>query len=337
MKKYSKNRRITSVIALILTCVLSISLFSCNSDKDSDRKEKDKDTDTKIDSSITQIMSGSYKEVDIPNYAPSTVKNIYEVTKKGESQGNVVIVEVDGYAGKIRVGVGIDTAGNTTKVVILKDGETHGQNMDSMLEALSSGKNLIEIADVDVVSGATISSNAIKTAVSDAFAALGQFVVTIPDDDLPTSETILLSYAREMVGMVDFFVNVTPGGGEYVKRVFQDSDGRGYIVYLVVMSQYGTVETETLVYVGNNGRINDIMKLTWKTSDAMYGYQPPEVEVVDAFYESLKGMNISDLRELEALESNHDGLLVTNATSTSRGLVQSLIEGLEAVNTLRGN
>ena len=75
-------------------------------------------------------------------------------------------------------------------------------------------------------------------------------------------------------------------------------------------------------------------RLIWKTSDAGWGYEPPEESLADDFYASLKGKNLAELEELIALESNDGGLLVTNATSTSKALLGALVEAVESAEKL---
>ena len=116
--------------------------------------------------------------------------------------------------------------------------------------------------------------------------------------------------------------------GEYVKDVFVDANGKGYVVHLLVMSQYGTPETETLVYINAEGKLAGVNKMIWKTSDAMYGYVPPEAAVVDAFYAKLTGKTAA---EFKAAFTGEGVELVTNATSTSTKLVASILEAFEIV------
>ncbi|MBO5879884.1 MAG: hypothetical protein J6Q68_04975, partial [Clostridia bacterium] len=105
--------------------------------------------------------------------------------------------------------------------------------------------------------------------------------------------------------------------------------GKGYVAYVVVISaNYGTVESEALIHIGNNGKISGLNKLTWKTSDAMYGYVPPTAEEVDAFYNRLSGTSSSTIDAVE---------LVTNATNTSTNVINSFKEALTAVDAVRAS
>ena len=148
-----------------------------------------------------------------------------------------------------------------------------------------------------------------------------------PEDDEATK---IMNLAKALVGEGAALskVNVT---GEYVKDVFVDANGKGYVVHVLVMSQYGTPETETLVYINAEGKLAGVNKLVFKTSDPMYGYVPPTEEVVDAFYAKLTGKNFA---EFKAAFTGEGVELVTNATSTSTKLVASIVEAFEVVDAV---
>ena len=100
---------------------------------------------------------------------------------------------------------------------------------------------------------------------------------------------------------------------------------------MVISEQKGTVETETLVHIGHDAKIIDVEKLTWKTSDAIYGYVPPTPEAVDEFYGRLVGVGTYELHYNFMLDGAE---LVSGATGTSKNLVESLYEALSTVENL---
>ena len=335
MKNIFKKQNIMPVVVLGSICLIVAALMavinSYTAPKIADYEAQ------KVFESLKVVLDGHFEEVTVPSGAPATVTAMYKVTDEdsGDFKGNVVTVKQKGYAGDILLTVGIDAEGKTTKVVITAQSETHGKNINPLLDRLSAGVTAENVADVEAVSGATVSSTAIKNAIADAFKAVSGIASEPEPEVLPTSEEQILAYAKEMVGEGAAFTNVTPDEREFVKRIYRENNGKGYIAYLVVMSRYGTVETETIIHVENNGKIKDIKKLIWKTSDAMYGYVPPEADVVDAFYASLKGKGVSELEELAALEDGkHNGLLVTQGTNTSKALLGALIEGVKNINEL---
>ena len=154
---------------------------------------------------------------------------------------------------------------------------------------------------------------------------------------MPTPEADVFAIAEQLAGATLDLENVTPEGLEYTRRIYRDKNGKGYFVYTVVINErYQRIETETLVHIGTNGKIKAVEKMIWKTSDAGWGYEPPADELVVAFYDSLIGANLAKLEELNTIEvdANPDGLLVTGATSTTKGLLTALAEALEATNEL---
>ena len=335
MKNIFKKQNIMPVVVLgsicLIVAVLMAVINSYTAPKIADYEAQ------KVFESLKVVLDGHFEEVSVPAGAPATVTAMYKVTDddSGDFKGNVVTVKQKGYAGDILLTIGIDAEGKTTKVVITAQSETHGKNINPLLDRLSAGVTAENVADVEAVSGATVSSTAIKSAIADALKAVSGIASEPEPEVLPTSEEQILAYAAEMIGEGAEFTNVTPDEREFVKRIYREKNGKGYIAYLVVMSRYGTVETETIIHVENNGKIKDIKKLIWKTSDAMYGYVPPEADVVDAFYASLKGKGVSELEELAALEEgNHNGLLVTQGTNTSKALLGALIEGVKNINEL---
>ena len=341
MKNILKKQNLMPVVVLGVICLLVAALMAVinnfTAPKIADYEAQ------KVYDSLRVVLDGHFDDVEIPAGAPKTVTAIFKVTDNdsGDFKGNVVTIKQKGYAGDILLTIGIDAEGKTTKVVITAQGETHGKNINPLLNNLSAGVTADNVADVDAVSGATVSSTAIKSAVADAFKAISGIASEPKPEVLPTSEEQILAYAKEMVGANAEFSDVTPEEREYVKRIYREKSGNGYVAYLVVMSPNyeGVVETETLVHVGNNGKISNIKKLTWKTSDAIYGYEPPSNDVVDPFYESLKGKNITELEELKLLDDGnkdtpHGGLLVTNASQTTGRLLGSLIEAIDDIEEL---
>ena len=126
-----------------------------------------------------------------------------------------------------------------------------------------------------------------------------------------------------MIG-TDNIVEIQVEDTTYLKELYK-FDG-GVVAYVVVISQYGTPETETLVQISNNGEIVALQKLLWKTSDAMYGYEPPTDEVVDPFYNRLVGFSAEELTALLSRVESGEDILVTNATNTSSSLVTAILE-----------
>ena len=198
------------------------------------------------------------------------------------------------------------------------------EEVDAFYSRLS-GASSSTIDSVELVTNATNTSTNVVKSFKEALAAADEAI----KKDMPTPESELLELAETLMGAAADFENITPDENQYLKRLYKDKGGKGYIAYVVVISaNYGTVESEALIHIGNNGKISGLNKLTWKTSDAMYGYVPPTAEEVDAFYNRLSGASSSTIDAVE---------LVTNATNTSTNVINSFKEALTAVDAVRAS
>ena len=349
MKNIFKKENLMPVIVLGAICLVVAALMGAVNMVTGPIIQKAEEQ--KVYDSLREVLDGEFEPAELPEAAPSTVTALYKVTDGGELVGHVVTLEKQGYASKILLTVGIDNDGKITKVVITGQQETHGKDISPLLNGFAS-VGADEVMDVDHVANATKTSEYIKEAVRDAFEVIG---FETPDDDggndggneggeeggeetpetLPKTDEEILALAGQLVGEGSSFIDITPEGNEFVKRIYKENGGNGYVAYILVMSRYGTPETETLLHVGNDCKIAGIDKLTWKTSDPMYGYVPPTDDVVDPFYDRLIGFDAQGLKDLLVKVENEEDILVTNATSTSTALVNSLIEALEAIDGIR--
>jgi len=101
---------------------------------------------------------------------PRTITEIYRATN---NLGYIFMMSVQGYGGRINMICGIDNNGRIIKTQVLSHTETKGMtdpvfSYPHESQYIGKDKNLLGI---NAVSGATISSNAYKKGVSDAFAA----------------------------------------------------------------------------------------------------------------------------------------------------------------------
>ena len=151
-----------------------------------------------------------------------------------------------------------------------------------------------------------------------------------PTVDEYVDEIALLG--EELIGEGASLVKVLGSYRDYVQAVYADENGLGYVVHVLVMSQYGAPETETLLYIDADGKLAGVNKLVWKTSDPIYGYVPPTDDVVDAFYAKLTGKNEA---EFKAAFTGEGVELVSNATSTSTKLVASILAAFDTVDRIK--
>jgi uncharacterized protein YuzE len=176
-----------------------------------------------------------------------------------------------------------------------------------------------------LVTNATSTSKGLLTALVEGMTAAKALIAK----ELPRDEEEVKSLAIQLVGKDVTLENVTPSDIEFVKRIYS-TGGNGYVAYVVVINtRYNRVETETLIHVGNNGKIVAVEKLTWKTSphiESDYGsYTPPTPEQVDALYAQLTGRNSTTIDAVE---------LITGSTQNSSALTGSIKEALLAIDEL---
>lgn len=127
-----------------------------------------------------------YEKSSMQFDAATRIVSLYEAKNGDELVGYCVETEATGYENPIRLVVGVDLSGAVTRVEILSIEETIGYNSKVSDEAFLSlfiGKNeeLTVVnskadtsAKIIAVSGATVSSNAVKDGVNHAIAAVSQ-------------------------------------------------------------------------------------------------------------------------------------------------------------------
>ena len=181
------------------------------------------------------------------------------------------------------------------------------------------GKDSASLGEVDVTTGATNTTTNLVGAVTEAVS----LVKTLALKDMPSPEERVIELSAELLGVdADELVDVTPGGAEYVKRIYRHNGREGYAVYVAVISEhYGTVETETILHVNRKGVIENVNKMVWSVSPAKpeYGYNPPDEAEVKALYDSLVGKSSATVEDVD---------VKTGATNTATNLVKSVTEAL---------
>ena len=99
-------------------------------------------------------------------------KTVHEAYTTGNDTGYIFIIITDkGYGGDMRIICGISPEGKVIKSKVLSHTETQGLGtivFDKAVEYEGLDKNL---AGIDAIAGSTITSNAYKNAISDAFEA----------------------------------------------------------------------------------------------------------------------------------------------------------------------
>ena len=101
-------------------------------------------------------------------------RRITEVYRTTNNTGFIFMITSTGYGGDIKYICGIDMNGKVINTTTLGQSETQGLGTKIFAEGHSGqykGKDAYGIEDVEAVSGATITSNAFKNGIRDAFAA----------------------------------------------------------------------------------------------------------------------------------------------------------------------
>lgn len=117
-----------------------------------------------------------------------TLDSVYEALVDGQSAGHAIKVVASGSQGKIEMMVGVDAEGTVTGVSIVKNAETSGigskvmTNMPtasgvgvlSQFEGKSAADGTLTVgANVDAISGATVSTRGVTNGVNAALAVAG--------------------------------------------------------------------------------------------------------------------------------------------------------------------
>lgn len=294
----------------------------------------------KLEAALAAVLPGAQtiEELNLTDSYPDAIENAYKT-----DIGYAFETHVKGKENMV-IMCGVDNDGKLLNIQVVSEQETPSYKagvFDLTLgeSGVYNGKDSASL-EPELVSGATLTSGAIYDAVR---ASVDGYVIAtggVISDEEPVdpklefarSDEEILPIISALVPGSTGFTSVEPDEGyENIVKLYVDNDGNGYVAYLMVVNtRYNRVETETLVHVGSDGKIKNIERLIWKTSDAGWGYVPPEEDAVAAFYDSLIGADLATLKSMYALEDSGDGILVTGATTTSRALVGSIIEGIEA-------
>ena len=327
------------VVVLTVICVVVAILLATVNYFTAPIIEKEKER--KVNESLYAVLEDAtgFENITLDGNRPDTVVSAHK--DKGGS-GYVIVLETStsytsGAKMSITVGIGTDGVIKGVSLNAYSETKDFGKETYPKTYIGLTGDDIDTSNSEHLVSGVTYSSKAFKAAIKDALnyaTVLGGGEIEEPTPEvLPKTDEEIITLATSLVGEGATFEDVTPEGGKLVKRVYKEKSGKGYVAYLVVISpDYGTVETETLVHFSNSGKIAGVSKLTWKTSDAIYGYEPPTPEVVDEFYAKLKG---NDSKSFAAKFTGEGAEVVANATNTTGRLAESIAEAFGIVDDVK--
>ena len=154
---------VLSVICIIVVALLAvINLFTAPQIKENQEK--------KLQDALLEVMPDgvSFEEVSDTAALPESVTAAY----KSANGGYVFQAKVKGYKTGLVIVCGVNADGKVTGAKYIKSNETLGA--ESILGEKYIGADISDYSSVEVISGATMTSNGYKTAVS---AALESFKI----------------------------------------------------------------------------------------------------------------------------------------------------------------
>ena len=188
MKNIMKNTLILTAITLVAGILLGL-VYEITKEpialaKEAAKKEAYQQVMADADAfDGLELVEEAIKQVeDTEESSGCTINEVVEAKANGETVGYVVTTTTsEGYGGEIQISVGILKDGTVNGVAILSIGETAGLGMKATEEAFYgqyAGKNVEFFSvsktgasadnEIDALSGATITSNAMTKAVNSA-------------------------------------------------------------------------------------------------------------------------------------------------------------------------
>ena len=118
----------------------------------------------KLQNALLEVMpdGGSFEEIEETDGLPSTVTDVF----KSANGGYVFQMKVKGYKTGLIIVCGIDAEGRITGAKYTKSSETLGA--ENELGEKYVGKTLLDYTTVEVISGATRTSEGYQNAIADA-------------------------------------------------------------------------------------------------------------------------------------------------------------------------
>ena len=169
MKK-SFNEIIKPVLVLVCICLVVTALLAYINSVTSPIIAKAEEE--KIRQAMTEVLSeaDSFEKLEIGNL-PERVTQAYSATN---GAGYVFMLTTKGYGGDMKLICGMDADGVIEQCKTLSHAETSGLGSKTAEDPYRNQyckKSAETLGEVDAITGATISSNAYKNAIEDAFKA----------------------------------------------------------------------------------------------------------------------------------------------------------------------
>lgn len=325
MKKIFTKKNLMPAIVLGVICLISAALMGGINSVTAPEIEKQQLE--AIQESLEQVIPGGDFEVSkVSKDAPDVVTGIY-TDKNGK--GNVVTLAVKGYKSTILMTVGVDTDGKVIKAIVTFEEESHGKAGMSNYTDNFIGLNGEGVDSVEIFTGATVTSTAMKNGIYDALVALGYADPRV--EVLPRTDDELIALASEIMPEANKFKNITPEDTTLLKRLYKDTAGNGYVAYIHTYAQHGGgLESETIISISTDGEILAVNNIFWKVGHniEIAPPPPPSDEAVKAFFDSYVGITKEEIESVE---------LITDATGTSQNVSDAIREALVSVPAQESN
>ena len=307
------KKNIMPVVVLTLICVIVALLLAVVNTFTEDVIEGAEQE--AIRESLKSVMPSDWIVEELPSdeNAPKSIDKIY---KDKEGRGYAVTLNAQGYADKIGMTISIDSEGKVIKAEITSEQETHGKGgFDEFMIGLS-GKDFDALSDSSLkVSGATLTSNAIKNGIKDALVVTG-FV----EEEGRTREEIL-GYAAEYVS--GEFEDVTPPDSpSVVQKIYKEKTSGAFVAYVLTVGQYVPIESEGVVAISADGKILGVKLINW-----VVGGQGAS-NSTDSFVASFKDKTAKEL-------TDENMLFVTDVTRSCKNFRDAVKVAVETATSIK--
>lgn len=208
-------------------------------------------------------------DVFLPMEDVTLVAGVTEVYQAQNGAGIVVTVGNGGFGGTVTLMVGIDASGAITGIKCMEHGETPGlgtnaltpEHFSQFLGATAITNSGGEGTKIDAFSGATITSNAVFGAVSNALLQYG--VANGASYEAPvelTPEEIFANALAEVLPDADGFELADVELGDGVMEVHKATNGVGFAAYTKGVGYHGEEEPiMAVVGIDANGAVTGVV------------------------------------------------------------------------------
>lgn len=327
MSNIFKKQNIMPVVVLGVICIVIAALLG-----GVNMLTKQKIIDAKqaaVEESLKKVMpDGSFGDSEtLPKNAPESVTAVY---KDKNGAGYVVtLVTYKGYEGKgIAITVGIGNDGKIINALITDNTESKDKDKSNAFPEKFIGLDASGVSGVELITGVTYSTGAIKNAINDALVVTG-FASESVEKDLGTpvsaiTDEEILSIAAELSGGRYEKIEAE-GMPKQVLGVYKETSGNGYALHIATRTEWRPLETDGVVTVNSSGEITGVRMVEW-----IVGYDKEKLDKApiceDYFINSIIGKTKDDFVLVD---------LVTHATNTSNNFLDPLGEALEILYPVR--